>query len=485
MNRSMEDRLRAAFEAKTSQVTRASLSRRAELDDNPLDDDVEGETLDDRSARPPNGSVRWFKPLAVAAAVAVVAGGIYVSANRASISPQPSIAATGAPSAPATTGVPAPPSGSSTPTTAHMPAPQSTGGGAPGGAIVGEAPRVEIPWAQVGPGWTAAVWSATVESPGPGTLYFLSPAGTRYAIGQVPRGTEVADVTADGRRILTRGGSNGVVTALEWDVPTGVSRPIPLPGTATLAMSYTKPSGKAILVQTTDGNANTLERRGLDGSLQLTYRDLGAQQHDGGISLLSTPDGLNLAIGTATGLVLVDNGGAAIRALPAPAGYASCMPRSWWSDGVILTSCLSTTARTNSAVSNLWLFPLSGAAPTALTKATPDGPGTGFSAAWRTSKGTLLERSATSCESSGPATLNTSGTGDDLKLNLPLDRNTALTIVSITGDTAFATVARCQPFPPGLSFIAYDLVKNTATYLLGAKANGGTVLSSLVIDPRR
>ncbi len=96
-----------------------------------------------------------------------------------------------------------------------------------------------------------------------------------------------------------------------------------------------------------------------------------------------------------------------------------------------------------------------------------------------------MERGATCCGSNGPATLNTSGTGDDLKLNLPLDRNTALTIESITGDTAFATAASCQPFPPGLSFIAYDLVKNTATYLLGPKANGGTVLSSLVIDPTR
>lgn len=274
-----------------------------------------------------------------------------------------------------------------------------------------------------------------------------------------------------------------MVSLLEWDVATGSSRTVPLPVTATQDIRYTEPSGAALLVQTAaSNNVVTLERRSLDGSLQLSYGALGAGHQDWGIPFVSTPDGRNLVIMTPAGLSVVSNGGAEVRTLPAPPGNPSCTaPMRWWGNGSILAVCQPPNLPNGPSVPNLWLFHLSGAAPTALTKAPEDGHNTGFVNAWRFSGGTILERGA-ACGFSGLATLNASDTGDDLKLNVAVpNEDSGPRIQSVVGDTAFVTVDGCGP-TAGLSLIGYDLVAKKPTDLLGPGVNGGTVVSELVID---
>ena len=73
--------------------------------------------------------------------------------------------------------------------------------------------------------------------------------------------------------------------------------------------------------------------------------------------------GTELAVGSTAGLELVSNTGRALRSLPAPAGRSRCTPRRWWTSSELLASCMSAAT----SVDQLWLFPVSGARPAALT----------------------------------------------------------------------------------------------------------------------
>ena len=159
---------------------------------------------------------------------------------------------------------------------------------------------------------------------------------------------------ATGRRILT--GSSDPSAILEWDVAAGTSRSITL---GQQGATYTKPDGKALLTTDTSGGTMRVQRRGLDGSVQVTY------PADTGLARMS-PDGLDLVAGTTTGLAVYGNAtGTLVRTLPAPSGYGSCQVVSWWPDGRALTLC----ALGGNGVANLWLYRLDGSAPSALTAA--------------------------------------------------------------------------------------------------------------------
>jgi TolB protein len=76
-------------------------------------------------------------------------------------------------------------------------------------------------------------------------------------------------------------------------------------------------------------------------------------------------DGTTLAVSGSQGLELVSNHGGVIRRLPVPgaAGQSGCWPHRWWNSGTVLADCMAAGADR----SRLWLVPVSGARPTALT----------------------------------------------------------------------------------------------------------------------
>ena len=106
------------------------------------------------------------------------------------------------------------------------------------------------------------------------------------------------------------------------------------------------------------GTGTILARYSLSGRL---VQSLGYSA-DG--QALYAPSGTEFATGASHGVKLVSNRGSLIRTLPVPGTSAnSCNPVRWWNSGTILASC----SPPGSAVPRLWLVPVSGAHPKALT----------------------------------------------------------------------------------------------------------------------
>src|SRR5262249_17511519 len=164
---------------------------------------------------------------------------------------------------------------------------------------------------------------------------------------------------------------------------------------------YPRPDGKAVLLHRWNASeSRSLERVDLAGNHQQTYPV--GQDFRG---YLSTPDGTRLVVGAASGLALVGNDGVAGKGVPV-AGQKDCAPVRGWDAGstVALTRCGS------SAGSQLWLVPIDGGTPTALTAPnTGKGPDYGDLNAWQLPAGTYLQ-AAGACGVVYLAKLNGDGT---------------------------------------------------------------------------
>src|SRR5215469_16708830 len=221
--------------------------------------------------------------------------------------------------------------------------------------------RVSVPWNRVGAGWVLTQYTSAVPNgrTGPAELYLISPSGTRYQLARWPDWRFAPQLIAwspDGQRALFqvfsgKGGAEVLTLA------TGQVSTFAMPGEAN-PIGFTTPRGLNIVAGRPSGSGTSLARYSLSGRL-LAHLGYSA---DG--QVLYAPSGTEFATGTSTGLKLVSNGGALIRNLPVHGMSAnSCNPVRWWSSGTILTSCVPP----NSASPQLWLVPVSGARPTALT----------------------------------------------------------------------------------------------------------------------
>jgi hypothetical protein len=219
-----------------------------------------------------------------------------------------------------------------------------------------------VPWNRVGPGWVLAQYtSAQPEGgkTGPAELYLISPAGTRYRLAHWPNWQTAPQLLAwspDGQRALFQvfSGNGGVQVRT---LATGRVSSFALPGGAS-PIGFTTPRGLAIVGGQVAGNGTSLARYTLSGGLG---RQLGFSV-DG--QVLYSPTGTEFLTGTSNGIKLVSNLGGLIRQLPVPRTSAdSCNPIRWWTSGTVLASC----APPNTAAPQLWLVPVSGARPTALT----------------------------------------------------------------------------------------------------------------------
>lgn len=369
------------------------------------------------------------------------------------------------------------------------------------GVTPSERSRGEIPWATVGQGWTAATWATGAAATDRTTLYLVSPSGIRYAAAEVAPRTTVLDTSPDGRRILTTVPDTASATApqppsvSEWDVAQGTSRAIPLAADAapfTTSVRYTKPSGHAILIEYVQAVTQqpVIERRGLDGTLQLRYPAIKGLRTFLGSSPLATPDGLDFVVSTQSGMALVGNAqGTLVRSYPLPRGIAYCSPVSWWSAGILLARCAYADA--GRSLSDLWTFPVSGAPAERRTiLAAPGGTGAiDVLAGWPTPVGTLVVQRRTDGPDCPPTEVSVVASADSRPMPfvpvLPASVGPAGGAVPVTvqGRFAFLAVRGCDR--AGDSLVAYDLVDHTAHALLGPGVNGGTVVSSVTIDPGR
>jgi hypothetical protein len=244
-----------------------------------------------------------------------------------------------------------------------------------------------VPWNHVGTGWVLAQYTTAAPEggkTGPATLYLISPGGARYKLASWRDNRTAPQLLAwspDGKRALFQvfSGKGGLE---QLTLATGQVTTFALPGEAN-PIGYTTPSGLNIVAGRLAGSQTVLGRYSLSGRL---VRSLGSSA-DGAV--LYEPSGAAFVTGTSSGLKLVSNGGALIRKLPVPGTSAdTCNPVRWWNGSTILASC----APPNTAAPQLWLVPVSGGRPAALTpRRSASSRDLGDLDAWTLSSGLYLQ----------------------------------------------------------------------------------------------
>ena len=242
-----------------------------------------------------------------------------------------------------------------------------------------------VPWSHVGPGWVLAQYTTAAPEggkTGPVTLYLISPGGARYQLARwrdFRSAPELVAWSPDGKRALFQvfSGKGG---AEQLTLATGRMSTFVMQGNAT-PIGYTTPRGLNILGSRLSGNDTIVARYSLSGRLVQSLGSGGA---------LYAPSGTEFAAGASHGIKLVSNRGSLIRQLPIAGTSANtCAPVRWWNGGTILASC----APPGTAAQRLWLVPVSGARPKALTP--PRNPARsgdfGDLDAWRLSSGLYLQ----------------------------------------------------------------------------------------------
>jgi hypothetical protein len=252
----------------------------------------------------------------------------------------------------------------------------------------------------VGPGWTLVLYSAAgmTHRSAADTLYLVDPAGRRYPVARIPDTSAGASLIAwsgDGTRALVQ--LPGAVEQVA--LASGQLRRIGLPAGVT-AVGYTRPDGLGILGESTSGGRTTLARYTLGGALARVLATwpssaVPAAPAVFGAAVLAAPSGTFLVVPGSAALSVVSSRGGVSRVLPLPVPRgASCVPVRWWQDGVLLAECSGPGA----AGPRLWLVPVSGARPAALTpQRGQNGPDYGDVNGWRLPGGALYLQALASC----------------------------------------------------------------------------------------
>ena len=340
-----------------------------------------------------------------------------------------------------------------------------TTGTAAGAAVAQPARAAEpagVPWSHVGPGWVLAQYTSAAPEggkTGPAELYLISPGGARYRLARWPDfrfAPELVAWSPDGKRALFQvfSGKGGVE---QLTLATGRMSTFVMQGTAT-PIGYTTPAGLNIVAGLPSGTGTILARYSLSGRL---VQSLGYSA-DG--QVLYAPSGAEFATGGSRGVKLVSNRGSLIRTLPVPGTSAnSCNPVRWWNGGTILASC----SPPGSAVPRLWLVPVSGAHPKALTPPrNPNRSGDlGDLDAWQLSSGLYLQ-AAGPC---GVLHIYRQAPGGSIKL---------ITVPHTNGDNRVLTArgSRLLVQAPtdctgSVSLLWYDPAKRAEQWLIRAPGN--------------
>ncbi|MFZ1163588.1 hypothetical protein [Mycobacterium sp.] len=357
-----------------------------------------------------------------------------------------------------------------------------------------EAATGTIPWTQVGPGWLLATWSPVPGqrpggSPPPGqptpetattTLYLVDPAGGRYPITTFPPPGEgpsptLADWSGDGAHALFYAyapAPSGAYTVTTVDLRSGAQASFTIDNGANsfdVAARYSRPEGKAVLLAKSNGaEPGWLKRVDLAGRPELTY----PVGHDFQGSYLSRPDGIQLVLGTAAGLALMGNDGTAGKTLPIT-GEQDCAPTRWWDK----TSTVVVARCNGHGGARLWLVPVSGEAPTALTAPlTGQGPYYGDLDAWQLPSDTFVQV-AGACGSEYLGKLSAVG-GTTTPVDVPdVDAHSSVRVIgSNGGHLLLQGRAACGG---GQALFDYNPAANTSTALLGPPLNAGGVIAAL------
>jgi hypothetical protein len=275
-------------------------------------------------------------------------------------------------------------------------------------------PASAAPLPTAGPGWALVLYSAagTAHPSAADTLYLVAPTGRRYPLAQIP------DTDASARLIAWSGDGTRALAALpggaveQITLASGQMRRVSLPAGVTV-LGYTRPDGLSILGESTGGGRTTLARYTLGGTLARVLATWPSSATPAASSVfgapaLEAPSGTFLVVPGSAALSLVSNLGGVSGVLPLPLSRgASCAPVRWWADGVVLAEC----SGPGTAAPRLWLVPVSGARPAALTpQRGQNGPDYGDINGWQLPGGALYLQALASCGPPFIARANPNGT---------------------------------------------------------------------------
>ena len=469
--RSMEDRLRAAYEARAELVDPADVAAVPRAAD---------ERAAGRSRRPVTalfGPRPWLGPALAAACVIALVIGIAVALTGNGHRQQTSLPT------PSTTAASPTPTTSSP--TSPKPSTTSTPPAAPTMLGLGQVgTRDQIPWSLVGDGWTVALWSAT--SPDRAnhpdavlqqTLFLVDPQGGRYRITSFSdTQMYVADVSGDHQRALVGVLSATTTRRSEVDLHTGHVTAVTIP--SGVDVEYTKPLGKALLAFST----TVLERLNFDGSVQHVFFPGAGMTGSTPYRALYSADGATLVIGNAHGLTVVGNDGSNPHLVPEPtATTLGCAPTRWWEPGVVLARCAA-LVKGQPGMDQLWLIPIDGGTPIALTAHGDVHTAGGDGNAWQMHSGTFVAGEVGCGGGFIPLMLNPDGTTREVTIIVPGASSGGPVLSGVTADWVFARInVSCQGVHAA-ALVRFDPGTGTSIVLFGANVGGGAVISSKTIS---
>jgi hypothetical protein len=274
-----------------------------------------------------------------------------------------------------------------------------------------------VPWSKVTNDWILALYGG--EWNGPRVLYLLSPYGDRYEVFSWPAGGVEAFALYDwqpgGEAALVMVGTPTFERQLRLiDLRARTSTTIvTLPELSEWrAASFTRPTGRDIVWDAID-SSEVLKVLRTDGSTFSTLLDRPKPtEYRRYASWLYGLGGTTVVVGDGSGLSLLTNQGALVRALDAPGQF--CQPERWWNDSTVVVGCTPNSVLSSQPASyyhRLWLVPIDGSAATALTAlpaTTPDIVDFGFSDAMR-SGGTTFAQWTGDCGAAGVEVVDSSG----------------------------------------------------------------------------
>jgi hypothetical protein len=325
-----------------------------------------------------------------------------------------------------------------------------------------------VPWAEIGAGWAVAEFTTgSSQAAGPATLYLIDPDGGRYQLHSWPATTRPWVLLAwsgDKGRVLLQEPGTSQPTLHQLTLATGQITTFTLPPTVTTVLGYTRPDGENILVQQ-DG----IVRYSLTGALQAR---LSAGPEDA--TAVSSLDGLTEVVSAGTGVEVVGNAGGEVRFVPVPGtdpAMGGCTPERWWNTADVLVACTPTGA----IGPQLWLVPVGGATPTALTPVRTSGPDFGDVDAWQLPTGLYLQAEP--------------GCGPPFIARQPADGTAP--VVAVPGGSASIVIATSddqmlvQQFHEcvtGSSLAWFNPATSAARAVLTAPANSTGVITAIPYD---
>jgi TolB protein len=323
-----------------------------------------------------------------------------------------------------------------------------------------------VPWAKVGPGWELVQFTtaAPPDSPvrkAPTELYLIGPSGARFLLYTWPKSVTAPYLVAwsgDKTRALLEYPATGKVGQLT--LTTGKLSTFFMTGHAT-PIGYTRPNGLSILGWQESGGFTRLARYSLSGTL---LKVLGSGRGGYYQQAVYSSDGTTLAVGDSKGLLLVSNRGGIIRQLPIHGvSLVGCRPARWWSAGTVLASCNTT----KNPASRLWLVPVNGQAPVALTpQRAANSPDLGDMDAWRLAGGLYLQ-AAGGCGSL--QIFRQAANGSITPVSVPQTTGNDYWVVTVNGDRM---LLRAQTGCPGsMSLLWFNPRTHAEQWLLRTPAS--------------